>query len=149
MSISNKDLFLEQEASLGTSQSLRVPLKRYVTMYKRWQLWLHEAKRVDPSGQAGRLGHLLVLRDEPRCLLKAVSWMEKVTEFKLELRATGGRLAGTAKNMSVEVLYKGAPLIQIASCCPVMVFVSIERVVLDDSKPSGQSLRTKAKKRNP
>ena len=32
-------------------------LKRYVTMYKRWRLWLQEAKRVDP-GEAGGLDRL-------------------------------------------------------------------------------------------
>ena len=46
-------------------------------------------------------GLLLVLRDEP-C---AVSWMKKVAEFKLELRATGGRLAWAAKDKIVEVLF--------------------------------------------
>ena len=44
-----------------------------------------------------------------------VSWMEKVAEFKLELRATGGR----------------------PPRYPVMVLVAIERVVLDDSEPTG------------
>ena len=53
----------------------------------------------------------MVLRDEPCArtvpdsLLKAVSWMEKVAEFKLELRATGGRLAWAAKDKIVEVLF--------------------------------------------
>ena len=56
-------------------------LKRYVTMYKRWRLWLQEAKRVDPPGRpADLVDYLLVLRDEPCArtvpdsLLKAVSW---------------------------------------------------------------------------
>ena len=68
-------------------------LKRYVTMYKRWRLWLQEAKRVDPPGRPADLVNYL--RDEPcawtvpHSLLKAVSWMEKVAEFKLELRAIG------------------------------------------------------------
>ena len=94
-------------------------LKRYVTMYKRWRLWLQEAKHVDPPGRAADLvEYLLVLRDEPCArtvpdsLLKAVSWMEKVAEFKLELRATGGRLAWAASDKIVEVLCEGAPLIQ-------------------------------------
>ena len=30
-------------------------LKRYVTMYKRWRLWLQEAKRVDPPRKASGL----------------------------------------------------------------------------------------------
>ena len=38
-------------------------LKRYVTMYKRWRLWLQEAKRVDPPGRpADLVDYLLVLR---------------------------------------------------------------------------------------
>ena len=119
-------------------------LKRYVTMYKRWRLWLQEAKRVDPPGRpADLVDYLLVLRDEPCArtvpdsLLKAVSWMEKVAEFKLELRATGGRLAWAAKDKIVEVLYEGAPLTRRAPRYPVMVLVAIERVVLDDSEPTG------------
>ena len=109
-----------------------------------WRLWLQEAKRVDPPGRpADLVDYLLVLRDEPCArtvpdsLLKAVSWMEKVAEFKLELRATGGRLAWAAKDKIVEVLYEGAPLIRRAPRYPVMVLVSIERVVLNDSEPTG------------
>ena len=41
-------------------------LKRYVTMYKRWRLWLQEAKCVDPPGRpADLVDYLMVLRDEP------------------------------------------------------------------------------------
>ena len=64
-------------------------LKRYVTMYKRWRLWLQEAKRVDPPRRpADLIDYLLVLRDEPCArtvpdsLLKSISWMERVAEFK-------------------------------------------------------------------
>ena len=119
-------------------------LKSYVTMHKRWRLWLQEAKSVDPPGRpADLVDYLLVLRDEPCArtvpdsLLKAVSWMEKVAEFKLELRATGGRLAWAAKDKIIEVLHEGAPLIRRAPRYPVMVLVAIERVVLDDSEPTG------------
>ena len=91
-------------------------LKRYVTMYKRWRLWLQEAKRVDPPGRpADLIDYLLVLRDEPcartvpESLLKSISWMERV---KVELRATHGRLAWAAKDKIVEVLHEGAPLIR-------------------------------------
>ena len=101
-------------------------LKRYVTMYNTWRLWLQEAKRVDPPGRpADLVDYLLVLRDEPcvrtvpDSLLKAVSWIEKVAEFKFE------------------VLYEGAPLIKRAPRYPVIVLVAIERVVLDDSEPTG------------
>ena len=52
--------------------------KRYVTMYKRWRLWLQEAKRVDPPRRpADLVDYLMVLR------LKAISWMEKVAEFRM------------------------------------------------------------------
>ena len=97
-------------------------MKRYVTMYKRWQLWLQEAKRVDPPGRPAELvDYLLVLGDEPCArtvpvsLLKAVSWMEKVAVFKLEIRATGRRLAWAA----IEVLSEGAPLTKRAPRYPV------------------------------
>ena len=63
--------------------------------------------------------------------------MEKVAEFKLELRATGKRLAWAAKDKIVEVLYEGAPLIKRAPLYPVIVLVAIERVVLDNSEPTG------------
>ena len=105
-------------------------LKRYVTMYKRWRLWLQEAKCVDPPGRpADLVDYLMVLRDEPCArtvpdsLLKAISWMEKVAEFRVELRATGGRLAWAAKDKIVEALYEGAPLIRRAPRYPVMVLV--------------------------
>ena len=119
-------------------------LKRYVTMYKRWRLWLQEAKRVDPPGRpADLIDYLLVLRDEPCArtvpdsLLKSISWMERVAEFKVELRATQGRLAWAAKDKIVEVLHEGAPLIRRAPRYPVMVLVIFERVVMDDSEPTG------------
>ena len=115
-------------------------LKRYVTMYKRWRLWLQEAKRVDPPGRpADLIDYLLVLRDEPCArtvpdsLLKSISWMERVAEFKVELRATQGRLAWAAKDKIIEVLHEGAPLIRRAPRYPVMVLVIFERVVMDDS----------------
>ena len=127
-------------------------LKRYVTMYKRWRLWLQEAKRVDPPGRpADLVDYLLVLRDEPcartvpESLMKAVSWMERVAEFKLELRATSGRLAWAAKDKIIEVLYEGAPLIRRAPRYPVMVLALIERVVLDDSEPTGLRIYSWAK----
>ena len=89
-------------------------LKRYVTMYKRWRLWLQEAKRVDPPGRpADLIDYLLVLRDEPcartvpKSLLKSVSWMERVA-----------RLAWAAKDKIVEVLHEGAPLIRRAPRYP-------------------------------
>ena len=87
---------------------------------------------------------MLVLRDEPcartvpESLLKSVSWMERVAEFKVELRATHGRLAwlGPLRTKS-SVLHEGAPLIRRAPRYPVMVLVVFERVVMDDSEPTG------------
>ena len=71
-------------------------------MYRRWRLWLQEAKR--PGRPADLVDYLLVLRDEP-CA-------RSVPEFKAELRATSGRLAWAAKDKIVEILHQGAPLIR-------------------------------------
>ena len=74
-----------------------------------------------------------MLRDEPCArivpdsLLKSVSWMERVAEFKAELRATSGRLAWTAKDKIVGALYEMAPLIRRAPRYPVMVLVIFPR----------------------
>ena len=73
----------------------------------------------------------------PESLLKSISWMERVAEFKVELRATHGRLAWAAKDKIVKVLHEGAPLIRRAPRYPVMVLVIFERVVMDDSEPTG------------
>ena len=51
--------------------------------------------------------------------------------------ATHGRLAWAAKDKIVEVLHEGAPLIRRAPRYPVMVLVIFERVVMDDSEPTG------------
>ena len=92
-----------------------------------------------PGRPADLIDYLLVLRDEPcartvpESLLKSISWMERVAEFKVEL----GRLAWAAKDKIVEVLHEGAPLIRRAPRYPVMVLVIFERVVMDDSEPTG------------
>ena len=84
-----------------------------------------------------------MLRDEPCArsvpegLLKSISCIERVAEFKVELRATTGRLAWAAKDKIVEALHEGVPLIRRAPRYPVMVLVVIERVVMDDSEPTG------------
>ena len=65
--------------------------------------------------------------------------MERVVEFKAELRATSGRLAWAAEDKIVEALYEGAPLIRRAPRYSVMVLVVFERVVLDDSEPTGST----------
>ena len=63
------------------------------------------ATRGQAGGPAGRpadlVDYLLVLRDEPCArtvpdsLLKSISRMERVAEFKAELRATSGRGLGS------------------------------------------------------
>ena len=118
----------------SSSEALCHPVQKVAAMATRGQT-------CRSARQASRLGRLPVgakgARTVPDSLLKAVSWMERVAEFKVELRATGGRLAWAAKDKIVEVLYEGAPLIKRAPRYPVMVLVAIERVVLDDSEPTG------------
>ena len=69
--------------------------KRYVIVYQRWRLWLQEAKLLSPPGRPVNLvDYLLVRRDEP-CgpIMKAISWFEKIAEFRGDVRATEGRIA--------------------------------------------------------
>ena len=65
---------------------------------------------MDFAGRpADLVDDVLVPRDEPcartvpESLLKSISWMERVAEFKVKLRATNGRLAWAAKDKIVEV----------------------------------------------
>ena len=92
-------------------------LKRYVTIYGRWRIWLRGAKARDPPGSPADLaGYLLARGDEPcgrtvpEAILKAVAWMEKVAEFSLKDRATFGRIATAIKDTVVERLSWKAPL---------------------------------------
>ena len=92
---------------------------------------------MDPPGRPTDLvDYVLVLRDEPCArsvpegLLKSISCIERVAEFKVELRATNRRLAWAANDKIVEALHEGAPLIRRAPRYPVMVLVVIERVVM-------------------
>ena len=70
--------------------------------------------------------------------------MERVAEFGGTSRYiwSYGRLAWAAKDKIVEVLHEGAPLIRRA---PVMVLVIFERVVMDDSEPTGLRIYAWAK----
>ena len=53
-------------------------LKRYVTVFQKWRLWLLEAKQISPPRRpADLVDYLLTRWDEP-CGKKAICWMEKV-----------------------------------------------------------------------
>ena len=76
-------------------------LKRYVTVFQQWRLWLLEAKQIVPPGRPSDLvDYLLARRHEPcgrsipELIMKAICWLEKVAEFATELRATQARLLG-------------------------------------------------------
>ena len=90
-------------------------LKRYVTVFQQWRLWLLEAKQIVPPGRPSDLiDYPLARRDEPRgksipeLIMKAICWMEKVAEFPTQLRATQNRLAWAIKDRIVESLSTGA-----------------------------------------
>ena len=114
-------------------------LKRYVTVFQQWRLWLLEAKQIVPPGRPSDLvNYLLARRDEPcgrsipELIMKAICWMEKVAEFPIEQRATQGRLAWAIKDRIVESLSSGAPLTKRAPRFPVVVLARLEELVLDD-----------------
>ena len=101
---------------------------------KRLRLWLQEAKLLSPPGRPIDLvDYLLVRRDEPcgrsvpETIMKAISWFEKIPEFRLEVRATEGRIAWATKDkIIVEMLSEGAPLTKRAPRYPTWVLVKIE-----------------------
>ena len=71
---------------------------------------------MDPPGRpADLVDYLLVLRDEPCArtvpdsLLKSILWMERVAEFKPELCATNGRLAGRRRTRLSRPSTRGRP----------------------------------------
>ena len=81
-------------------------LKRYVTVFQQWRLWLLEAKQIVPPGRPSDLvDYLLARRDEPcgrsipELIMKAICWMEKVAELTTEQRATQTRLAWAIKTV--------------------------------------------------
>ncbi|OLQ12812.1 hypothetical protein AK812_SmicGene3334 [Symbiodinium microadriaticum] len=85
----------DRAANLLVGRTRANTLKRCLTYYKHWRLWLGEAKLRMPRGRpADWVGYLLNRRDEPcgrtvpEALLKAIAWVENVAEFPLELRAT-------------------------------------------------------------
>ena len=114
-------------------------LKRYVTVFQQWRLWLLEAKQIVPPGRPSDLvDYLLARRDEPcgrsipELIMKAICWMEKVAEFPTELRATQGRLAWAIKDRIVESLSSGAPPTKRAPRFPVALPARLEELVVDE-----------------
>ena len=111
-------------------------LKRYVTIYGRWRIWLRGAKARDPPGSPADLADYLLARGDepcgrtvPEAILKAVAWMEKVAEFPLEDRATFGRIATAIKDTVVERLSWKAPFTKRAPRYPAAILVRVERIV--------------------
>ena len=105
----------DRAAQLLVGRTRATTLKRYLSYYRQWRLWLAEAKlRYPPGRPADLVDYLLARRDEPcgrsvpEAILKAISWVERVAEFPEEQRATHGRLAWAAKDKITEVLSEGA-----------------------------------------
>ena len=114
-------------------------LKRCVTVFPQWRLWLLEAKQIMPPGRPSDLvDYLIARRDEPcgrsmpELVMKAICWMEKVAEFPTEQRATLGRLAWAIKDRIVESLSTGAPLTKRAPRFPVVLLARLEELVVDE-----------------
>ncbi|OLP79318.1 hypothetical protein AK812_SmicGene40405 [Symbiodinium microadriaticum] len=113
-------------------------LKRYLSYYRQWRLWLAEAKlRYPPGRPTDLVDYLLARRDEPcgrsvpEAILKAISWVEKVAEFPQEQHATHGRLAWAAKDKITEIFSERARLIKRAPRYPVYLLARLEELVLD------------------
>ncbi|CAE7839519.1 unnamed protein product, partial [Symbiodinium microadriaticum] len=74
----------DRAALLLVGRTRASTLKRYLSYYRQWRLWLAEAKLRYPLGRpADLVDYLLARRDEPcgrsvpEAILKAISWMEK------------------------------------------------------------------------
>ena len=88
----------DRAANLLVGRTRASTLKRHLTHYKHWRLWLGEAKLRMPRGRpADLVDYLLNRRDEPcgrtvpEALLKAIAWVEDVAEFPW---SSGLRTAG-------------------------------------------------------
>ena len=134
----------DRAAQLLVGRTRATTLKRYLSYYRQWRLWLAEAKlRYPPGRPADLVDYLLARRDEPcgrsvpEAILKAISWMEKVAEFPEEQRATHGRLAWAAKDKITEVLSEGARLIKRAPRYPVYLLARLEHLVMDPGQAIG------------
>ena len=59
-----------------------ITLKRYVTVFQQWRLWLLEATQMSLPGPADLVDYLVASRDEycgkstPELIMKAICWME-------------------------------------------------------------------------
>ncbi|CAE7493282.1 unnamed protein product, partial [Symbiodinium microadriaticum] len=102
-----------QEASTRTALRCYWTLKRYLSYYRQWRLWLGESEaklRYPPWRPADLVDFLLARQDEPcgrtvpEAILKAIFWVERVAEFPEEQRATHGRLAWAAKDKITELV---------------------------------------------
>ena len=134
----------DRAALLLVGRTRASTLKRYLSYYRQWRLWLAEAKLRYPLGRpADLVDYLLARRDEPcgrsvpEAILKAISWMEKVAEYPEEQRATHGRLAWAAKDKITEILSEGARLIKRAPRYPVHLLAQLEELVLDPGHAIG------------
>ena len=134
----------DRAALLLVGRTRASTLKRYLSCYRQWRLWLAEAKlRYPPGRPADLVDYLLARRDEPcgrsvpEAILKAISWMEKVAEYPEEQRATHGRLAWAAKDKITEILSDGARLIKRAPRYPVHLLAQLEELVLDPGHAIG------------
>ena len=134
----------DRAALLLVGRTRASTLKRYLSYYRQWRLWLAEAKlRYPPGRPADLVDYLLARRDEPcgrsvpEAILKAISWMEKVAEYPEEQRATHGRLAWAAKDKITEILSEGARLIKRAPRYPVHLLAQLEELVLDPGHAIG------------
>ena len=134
----------DRAANLLVGRARSSTLKRYLTYYKQWRLWLGEAKlRLPPGRPADLVDCLLSRRDEPcgrtvpEATLKAIAWVEQVAEFPLEQRASHGRLAWAAKDRIVEELSAGAKLTKRAPRYPVYMVAQLEGVVMDMGQAVG------------
>ena len=134
----------DRAAQLLVGRTRATTLKRYLSYYRQWRLWLAEAKlRYPPGRPADLVDYLLARRDEPcgrsvpEAILKAISWMERVAEFPEEQRATHGRLAWAAKDKITEVLSEGARLIKRAPRYPVYLLARLEHLVMDPGQATG------------
>ena len=83
----------DRAALLLVGKTRASTLKRYLSYYRQWRLWLGEAKlRYPPGRPADLVDFLLARRDEPcgrtvpEAILKAISWVERVTEFRRTAR---------------------------------------------------------------
>ena len=63
-------------------------LKRYVTVFQQWRLWLLETKQLAPPGRPSDLvDYVLARRDEPcgkripELIMKAICCMEQVAGY--------------------------------------------------------------------